>query len=319
MEGSPFHELGLKDIMDGMGRVRVRQHVNPLALQFQRPAPSVDWAQVYRDPTRPLFVDMGCGPGRFLLLLCRHHTRQQQPPMNYLGLEIRQPLVERANKWCQELAMQEQVHFLFTNVSVSLAGLLETYPGPVAAMSAQFPDPHFKKRHKKRRMVQPPVVQVARERLMPGGQVFLQSDVLDAVAAMRDEYEQHAGDMLQLSPLHSTAPVFHWSREQENAALAAAAAEAAAAKAAAKQQQHQTHEDTPSAAADSNAEDDDSISSSNADSGSSEDSGSSDAFVSKWAEGGWLVENPLGVPTERENYVRGQGGKVFRVLLVKQQ
>lgn len=39
-----------------MGRVRVRQHVNPLASQFQRPAPSVDWAQVYQDPTRPLFV-----------------------------------------------------------------------------------------------------------------------------------------------------------------------------------------------------------------------------------------------------------------------
>lgn len=31
-------------------------------------------------------------------------------------------LVERANKWCQELGMQEQVHFLFTNVSVSLTG-----------------------------------------------------------------------------------------------------------------------------------------------------------------------------------------------------
>lgn len=155
---------------------------------------------------------------------------------------------------------------------------------------------------------------------MVAGQVFLQSDVLDAVAAMRDEYEQHAGDVLQLSPLHSTAPVFMWSRQQENAALAAAAAAAAAAKAAAKQQQ-QTHEETPSAAAaDGDAEDDDgSSSSSNVDSGSSEDTGSSYGFVSKWAEGGWLADNPLGVPTERENYVQRQGGKVFRVLLVKKQ
>jgi tRNA G46 methylase TrmB len=39
---------------------------------------------------------MGCGPGRFLLLLCRHHTRQQQPPMNYLGLEIRQQVSRSA-------------------------------------------------------------------------------------------------------------------------------------------------------------------------------------------------------------------------------
>lgn len=158
---------------------------------------------------------------------------------------------------------------------------------------------------------------------MVAGQVFLQSDVLDAVAAMRDEYEQHAGDVLQLSPLHSTAPVFQWSQQQENAALAAAAAAAAAAKAAAKQQQ-QTHAETPSAAAaaDGDAEDDDGSSSSNSnnvDSGSSEDTSSSDGFVSKWAEGGWLVDNPLRVPTERENYVQRQGGKVFRVLLVKKQ
>jgi tRNA (guanine-N7-)-methyltransferase len=62
-----------------------------------------------------------------------------------------------------------QVHYVFTNVSVSLARLLEAYPGPVSSLAAQFPDPHFKKRHKKRRMVQQSVVQAARELLVPGG------------------------------------------------------------------------------------------------------------------------------------------------------
>jgi hypothetical protein len=74
-----------------MGRVRVRQHVNPLSSQFQQPAARVDWTRVYDDPNLPLFVDCGCGPGRFLLLLCRRHQQQQQQ-MNYLGLEIRQPV-----------------------------------------------------------------------------------------------------------------------------------------------------------------------------------------------------------------------------------
>jgi tRNA G46 methylase TrmB len=79
-----------------MGRVRVRQHVNPLASQYQQPTPVIDWASVYADPSLPLFVDMGCGPGRFLLLLARRHQEQQQQQqqqrMNYLGLEIRQPV-----------------------------------------------------------------------------------------------------------------------------------------------------------------------------------------------------------------------------------
>lgn len=71
------------------GKVRIRQHVNPLESRFQRPTAAPDWSSVYKDPQLPLFVDLGCGPGRFLLLLCRRH-RQLQQPMNYLGLEIRQ-------------------------------------------------------------------------------------------------------------------------------------------------------------------------------------------------------------------------------------
>lgn len=163
--------------------------------------------------------------------------------------------------------------------------------------------------------------------VMHAGMVFLQSDVLDAVAAMRDEFEQHAGDVLQLSPLHTTAPVFHWSREQEYAAAAAAVAAAAAANSL------QQQEDGQEAAADSTGGSPDAESSSqNTACSSSVDAGPAkevdaeegsdgsdvDAdFVSTWVEGGWLVDNPLGVPTERENYVLSQGGKVFRVLLVK--
>jgi hypothetical protein len=171
--------------------------------------------------------------------------------------------------------------------------------------------------------------------------VFLQSDVLDAVAAMRDEYEQHASDVLQLSPLHTTAPVFHWTREQEYAALAAAAAAAADAQAVENQQEQQQQQDgagevqqaadslhIPLAAAgidgvnSSNSGEDTNNSSraaGEAEVGSIEEANSSEGFVSTWAEAGWLVDNPLGVPTERENYVQNQGGKVFRVLLVKKQ
>jgi tRNA G46 methylase TrmB len=57
-----------------------------------------------------------------------------------------------------------------SHVTRHTTGLLQDYPGPIAALSAQFPDPHFKKRHRKRRMVQPSVVQVARDLLVPGGE-----------------------------------------------------------------------------------------------------------------------------------------------------
>ena len=47
------------------------------------------------------------------------------------------------------------------------------------ACALQFPDPHFKKKHKKRRVVQPQLIQAIDRRLAPGGLVFLQSDVME--------------------------------------------------------------------------------------------------------------------------------------------
>ena len=40
-------------------------------------------------------------------------------------------------------------------------------------------------------------------------------------------------------------------------------------------------------------------------------------FASSWAGAGWLVENPLGLPTEREVHVMQQGLPVYRLLLVR--
>ena len=65
--------------------VRVRQHVNPLRKELQVQLQVQDWSEKYADPKRPLIVDVGCGPGRFLLALS-----QRFPNHNLLGLDIRE-------------------------------------------------------------------------------------------------------------------------------------------------------------------------------------------------------------------------------------
>lgn len=61
-----------------IGRTRVRQHVNPLRREHQQPTGPLDWRDTFTDPSRPLVVDLGCGPGRFLMLL--HHRRAALAP-----------------------------------------------------------------------------------------------------------------------------------------------------------------------------------------------------------------------------------------------
>ena len=60
-------------------------------------------------------------------------------------------------------------------------------------ISIQFPDPHFKKKHRKRRVVQPGLVETIGKTLAftkPGSnentnKLFIQSDVLDVIEEMR--------------------------------------------------------------------------------------------------------------------------------------
>ena len=49
----------------------------------------------------------------------------------------------------------------------------------------QFPDPHWKMRNRKKRIVQPQLVQGVANLIAPGGRVFLQSDVQEVGRALK--------------------------------------------------------------------------------------------------------------------------------------
>jgi tRNA (guanine-N7-)-methyltransferase len=165
--------------------VRVRQHVNPLSVKFQTPATPPDWRKIFDNPNQPLHLDIGCARGRFL-----NQFAAIEPQWNFLGIEIRQPLVDAANQTRDELALNN-LHFLFCNINNSLAPLLKSFPeGTLQRVSIQFPDPWFKRRHQKRRVVQPELVQQLAEGLSVGGVVFLQSDVLEVEAEMCDRFSE---------------------------------------------------------------------------------------------------------------------------------
>lgn len=169
-----------------MPPVRVRQHVNPLSLKYQIPVPVPDWEAIFDEINRPLHLDIGSARGQFLFEIA-----PQQPDWNFLGLEIRRSLVEQAIALRDEQALSN-LHFLFCNANVSLMPVLKSLPeGVLQRVSIQFPDPWFKKRHQKRRVVQPELVETLATCLVPGSIVFLQSDVEAVVRAMCDRFAEH--------------------------------------------------------------------------------------------------------------------------------
>jgi tRNA (guanine-N7-)-methyltransferase len=122
-----------------------------------------------------------------------------QPDWNFLGLEIRAPLVEQAQQE-KEAAGLTNLYFLFGNANVGVDALLWSLPtGALQRVSIQFPDPWFKKRHQKRRVVQPELVASLAQALAVGGQVILQSDVAEVAEAMCDRFTAHR-DFQRTSP-----------------------------------------------------------------------------------------------------------------------
>ncbi len=150
----------------------MRQHVNPLSSLHQQPRPLPPLAELFPQPQQPLHLDIGAARGRFLLALA-----PLQPPTNHLGLEIRRPLVEAAEA-DRRAADLPNLRFLYANANVSLPAWLAALPaGRLAWVTLQFPDPWFKSRHHKRRVLQPELLAALAGALPPGGHFFLQSDV----------------------------------------------------------------------------------------------------------------------------------------------
>jgi tRNA (guanine-N7-)-methyltransferase len=166
----------------------VRQHVNPLSRFFQQPRALPPPAELFRAPDQPLHLDIGCARGRFLLALA-----QLQPGRNHLGVEIRRALVDAAEADRQALGLGN-LHYLFCNANISLQDWLAALPaGLLERVSIQFPDPWFKKKHHKRRVLQPALLLALAEALAPGRELFIQSDVLAVITPMVQLIEATGG------------------------------------------------------------------------------------------------------------------------------
>ena len=158
-------------------RKKLRQHVNPLAAQHQTPVKLADdWlVSSFANPALPFVIDVGCAKGGWPLQFA-----QSNPHLNVLGLEIREPCVAYALRR-KAYWKVPNVHFLSLNANVDLNRVFVDIKriSDVDLVTIQFPDPHFKARHKKRRVVNENFVSCIAEHLSPEKRVFIQSDILE--------------------------------------------------------------------------------------------------------------------------------------------
>ena len=184
-----------------MGRVRVHQHVNPLSPFYRQAPTAVDLSEIFADATRPLLIDIGCARGRFILRMA-----EAEPEWNYLGIEIRHPLVDEANRLARDGGFAN-LHYSFCNAMLWLDRLLAEIPdGVIRMFTIQFPDPWFKKKHAKRRMVNAELVKTVVDKLGDGGEIFVQTDI-EALADEMFGLFRSSGDLNEVKLSDNPFPV----------------------------------------------------------------------------------------------------------------
>ena len=115
-----------------------------------------------------IVLDIGFGNGEALLT-----AAASNPEIDYLGVEIHQPGIGRLLLLLERAGLD--------NVRIVEADAVEVISNMLADESLDgvnlfFPDPWPKKRHHKRRFVQPPIVEQFARVLKPGGRLHLATD-----------------------------------------------------------------------------------------------------------------------------------------------
>ena len=145
--------------------------------------PHLRWNEFFGNDL-PVELDIGCGRGLFLF-----NAAVTTPDTNFVGLEID---YREGRRTATRLMKQNlpNARVIGGDGTAVLASMIE--PGTVQAAHVYFPDPWWKKRHRKRRIFNFEFTHLLARILKPGGFVHHWTDVADYFEMVRGLMDGHA-------------------------------------------------------------------------------------------------------------------------------
>lgn len=128
------------------------------------------------DRDAPRLLDIGVGNGDATRAWAAAH-----PDHDVVAVELHRPGIAHLLRHLDDTG-PTNVRVVDADITVLLDAVP---PGTLAGVRVLFPDPWPKRRHHKRRLVDPGFVRAVADRLVPGGRLHLGTDWLDYADAMR--------------------------------------------------------------------------------------------------------------------------------------
>lgn len=144
--------------------------VNPYANAPTLPeGDEIDPRTLFDDHTRPIELEIGPGRGTFII-----ERLAASPEVRMLGLEIRRKWAFVVDQRIRARGLGSRGRVLAEDARLALPRLRTA---TVRATFIHFPDPWWKKRHQKRLVASVSLLEQIARVLVPGGELFFQTDV----------------------------------------------------------------------------------------------------------------------------------------------
>jgi tRNA (guanine-N7-)-methyltransferase len=161
------------------------------AFTIAMPEAAVSWAEIFGND-RPVELEVGSGKGLFLANAATAH-----PDRNYLGIELAKKYARRAAERVAKLDLRN-VRVLPDDARRFLH--LFVPPASLAGVHIYFPDPWWKKRHRKRRVFCEEFVADVARSLLPGGGFHVVTDVEEYFGVMMELMRAHPEFLARPAP-----------------------------------------------------------------------------------------------------------------------
>ncbi|MAQ64743.1 MAG: tRNA (guanosine(46)-N7)-methyltransferase TrmB [Rickettsiales bacterium] len=178
--------------------MRVRTHTNPLNI-IQR----FDHIEL-PDSTQELDIEIGFGKGVFLL-----NWAKQNPNHHVIGIEVRKQMVDLLAKKLKQEKLPHTTIFhgngqYFINDAAK--------DNSINRIFIFHPDPWFKSKHHKRRVVSNTFLKLALQKLKPKGKIYISTDVEPLFEDMQTQFKEFKTFQTINDSFWETAYQTHWSQ-----------------------------------------------------------------------------------------------------------
>lgn len=128
-------------------------------------------------------LEIGSNRGKFISKLAGRN-----PDKRYLGIEIKRSLARKARKRARRKGA-DNADVICADANLAIPILIDD--GQIEEIFILYPDPWWKKRHRKRRVIQPEFLDLLAPKMCDGGKVWIRTDVGTLADDMREILLDH--------------------------------------------------------------------------------------------------------------------------------